>query len=844
VTDPYRDREGAVTGTRPGDRSLTVAVRNVFRHRRTRRALAIALAILVATPLALIATAALTPLPPELDAPAEASVRVVDRAGRLLREVRAGDGKRARVLSLDEIGPLVPRAVIAAEDRRFHDHHGVDVLAIGRAVVQNAWHRRVVSGASTLTMQLARTLRPRPRTLAGKWREAALALRIEWSLPKRRILEAYLNHVDFGPNLRGVGAASHAYFDKPPAALSLAEAALLAGLPRGPSLYALTRRPALAEKRRDRVLARMEEAGLATRDEAAAARREPVLAQKELAAFGAPHLVAGLLSGAFSDVQPGLGAALAGEGLRGLETTIEGPLQRAAEAAALAVLSPLAGRHVTAGAVVVVENRTGDVLAYVGSPDFFDAARLGQNDGARALRQPGSALKPFLYALAMERLGFTAATVLPDVELHVPLARGEDYAPRDYDDKFRGPVRLREALGNSLNVPAVWTGEQVGAGALLTRLHELGFDGLVESPAWYGPALALGDGEVTLLELARAYATLARRGVDRPLRLVRAVERAGGKSEPLPPGDERRVMPEAFADVVTDILRDPRARRASFDEGEALRFPFEVAAKTGTSKAFRDNWCVGYTAEVTVAAWVGNFDGSAMDQVSGITGAGPLFHAVMDAATARRPPGRLPIDPREGAAGFERVAICPLSGGAPGHACGGRVFEWLPAEAARALTPCEMHEEVRLDRRNGLRAGPGCASGEVETRVFERYEHAYAAWAAGASRPVAPEAYSPLCPADDRAAEAAGGSGVEITYPHDGAHFVMDPERPRELQAVEVLVAAPPGVREVTLRVDGGAATRLKSPFSTSWRLEPGEHTLVAEVPGREGAATVRVVVR
>ena len=217
---------------------------------RRRRWLAALAALIVGPIAALLITAAFTSLPEELRAPAEASVRVTDREGRLLREVRAGDGKRARPLAPEEIGPLLEHAILAAEDRRFHGHRGVDPFALVRAAAQDVRHLRVVSGGSTLTMQLARTLRPRPRSLAGKWREAALAIRIEWSLDKRCILAEYLNRVDFGPNLRGIGAASQAYFDKPPAALSLAEAALLAGLPRGPSLYALGKRPDLARRRR------------------------------------------------------------------------------------------------------------------------------------------------------------------------------------------------------------------------------------------------------------------------------------------------------------------------------------------------------------------------------------------------------------------------------------------------------------------------------------------------------------------------------------------------------------------------------------------------------------------
>ena len=260
------------------------------------------------------------------------------------------------------------------------------------------------------------------------------------------------------------------------------------------------------------------------------------------------------------------------------------------------------------------------------SPSFTDAANQGENDGVLAKRQPGSALKPFVYELALEKLGFTAATVLPDVDQHWQ-HDGVDYHPQNYDGRYHGPVRLREALANSYNVPAVYTAALLGPGLLLERLRALGFASLDRDASYYGPALALGDGEVRLLELANAYATLARGGTWLP---VRAVVR--------PPSDAGRVVvaPRELG-VITDILADPHARLASFGENSALDLPFPVAVKTGTSKGFRDNWTVGYTSEVTVAVWVGNFDGSPMLGVSGVTGAGPLFREVMLAAHRRHP---------------------------------------------------------------------------------------------------------------------------------------------------------------------------------------------------------------
>ena len=815
--------------------------------RRARALVGGALLLPVAAVVALVLAAAFTALPEELRrSPGEGSVVVVDRDGHLLREVRSSDGVRSRWVRRGEVSPRLLEAVVAAEDSRFRSHPGVDALAVVRAAVGAVVHGHLVSGASTITMQFARLVRPHPRNLWGKLGEMALALRIEWSLSKDEILEQYINRASFGPNLRGVDAASEAYFDKSPASVSLAEAALLAGLPRGPSLYEVTRHADRAKRRRDRVLGRMRAQGFVTGDEAARATAEPVVVQKTAPAFRAPHLVAGLVSGTLAQVQGGLYAALLAHPAERIETTIDADLQRVAEAQTMATVGALAAKGVTAASVVVLDNATGDVLAYVGSPDFWDEQHGGQNDGARASRQPGSTLKPFLYELAMERLGFDPSTILPDVELHLPTGTGTDYAPRDYDGRLRGPVRLRHALGSSLNVPAVWTADQVGEGALLDRLHDLGF-ALPQTAETYGPALALGDGEVTLLELARAYATLARGGIDEPVRFVSRVVSSGGGSVELAPATQRRVMPEAFASLVVDILKDRDARTEAFGERSVLDFPFEVAAKTGTSKGFRDNWTAGFTPSVTVAVWVGNFDGTPMADVSGITGAGPLFHAVMEAAMESRPRERLPLSVADaGREGLERVEVCALSGALAGSHCPHRLIEWRPVGGDRS--GCAMHVRVDVDRRNGLRAGPGCGGGpEVEERDFERLPSEYLDWARATERPLEPTEWSPFCPGD-ALEPVAGGASVRIVYPLAGAHFIIDPDRPRDAQRLDVQVVGPPSAHGPTLLVDGKPVTQLTQPRALaagppSWKLDPGEHEIVALVGGVR-SPPVRVTVR
>lgn len=810
---------------------------------------------LVAVPLLLVGILALfTPLPEELREPAAPSLRVHARNGKLLREVRADDGARARPLPLASFPPNVRNAVLAAEDRRFYAHLGVDVGAVCRAALSNVAHRRVVSGASTITMQLARTVRPHRRSLWGKVTETALALRIEASLSKDRILEEYLNRVIYGPNLRGYAAASEAYLGTAPESLSLAGAALIAGLPRGPSLYAVTKRPDLAKRRRDRVLARMAEAGMIDEGAKERAIAEPIVANVDKPAFGAPHFTRALVSGKIASVQPALADAMRDKSaLSEVHTTIDPELQRTAETAVTATLATLAPKHVTAASVVVLENATGDVLAWVGSPDFYSTAALGQNDGVLALRQPGSSLKPFVYAEAMSRLGYTGATLLPDVEIHIPLPGGGDYVPHDYDGKERGPVRLRDALGNSLNIPAVYTIQQLGTATVLARLHAFGFASLVEDAEHYGPALALGDGEVTLLELAAAYATLARGGVKKPVRVATRLVRGDVATELEAPAAEGRVLDERIAAMVTDILSDKSARMSAFGDQNVLELEVPVAAKTGTSKGYRDNVAVGYTREVTVAVWVGNFDGSPMRDVSGITGAGPIFREVMEAAARSRPaPARarsLSIGDDAARLGLARTSICALSGEIPTSACPHRIYEWLPEGDADHAPPCAIHRRVRLDVRNGLRAGPGCTREVTTERVFERWRQPYTEWARRTNRALAPEASSTACPTDDDAAELDGAPGDDsgapsvrdplaprIIHPFDGARFVIDPERPADLQLLEIRVE--PEGTTVEVRVDDTLLSKTRT-----WPLAPGTHTITAR-SGSHVSSPIRITVR
>ncbi len=765
---------------------------------------------LLAVPLVTLGAVAVQPLPEALrqskDLP---SVRVLDRRGQLLGVVRAEDGALCTPVELSRVATSLPLALKAAEDARFDYHPGIDPLAQLRALGQWVRHRRIVSGASTLTQQLARTLVPRPRTLFGKWREMVVALRIEASLCKSQILEEYLNRVDFGPNLRGAGAASHAYFAKDPGRLSLAEAATLAAMPRGPSAYDPRRRPQRLRQRRDQILDRLGRLGWVTPEQAQRARAEPLRLQGTLGLAHPHHFLRALLNGRLDRTldhrRP----------VRELTTTLDASLQREVEQLASEAARRVAAFDATALSVVVLDNRLGEILAYVGAPDFFDQEHLGQNDGCLALRQPGSALKPFVYAAGMETRGYSPITPFFDVRTRFDTPTGP-FVPDNYDGRFHGPVRLREALGSSLNVPAVRAISEIGVDRVLRGLREFGLVSLKRPAAEYGVGLALGDGEVRLLELAEAYLTLANEGVHSDPRAILSATTAEGQRIEPTPKMSRRIVSESTAAMLTDILSDDAARGLGFGRHGVLELPFATAAKTGTSSNHRDNWAVGYTQEVTVAVWVGNFDGRPMRPgTSGIAGAAPLFAAVLQAAMQGRTP-----EPLVRAGLLVPVTVCARSGALPGPGCEERVQEHVPAARTPHAT-CPFHALLPIDPQNGLLAGKDCK--DAELRRFETYPSELLDWAHAAHRPLPPTGLSPRCP---RGVEASSvpDSRVEFTEPHANSQFLLDEARDPSVQRLRFAVRVGANVAWVRYQVGSEISPPVPAPYHWYWSLRRGRH--------------------
>jgi penicillin-binding protein 1C len=580
--------------------------------RRTAGAIGASLPLFLAGWLAL----PFVPLPPALLAGQPAEWEFVDRTGQPLRAFTPDKSAFRHPVEYGEVPHDLVDATLAAEDRRFFQHPGVDWRATLRAAWQWALHRRVISGGSTITQQLIKLAQPRPRTLRAKIIEAAQALRLEQVWDKQKILAAYLNRLDYGNFNRGCAAAAGFYFAKPLRDLSPAECALLAALPQAPSRLNPHAHFDRARKRQRWILGQMRQAGWLTDEQARRAVAEPLRLAAPRRVFEAPHFVDLLL------------AARQGETGRGLfpsstllRTTLDLDLNRFSEEVLRRHLSQLRPERVSNGAVVVLDNHTGGVLALVGSENYF-APASGQVNGAWASRSTGSALKPFTYLLAFER-GATPATVVADVPTDFATATGL-FTPVNYDRHCYGPARYRVALANSLNISAVKTLASIGGPEPLRRLlQKCGLTTLGHPAEEFGLGLTIGNAEARLLELANAYACLARLGIYKPYYLVLvAAERS--LSAPL------RIADPSAAFLIADILSDNDARLSAFGAESPLRFDFPVACKTGTSSDFRDNWAFGYTPEFTVGVWVGNFDGSPMRRISGVTGAAPILHELFE----------------------------------------------------------------------------------------------------------------------------------------------------------------------------------------------------------------------
>lgn len=735
------------------------------------------------------------PLPEGLLKPQNVSPTFLAADGTPLRQLLTQDGQRVGApVPFEQIPPALLHATLAAEDKRFFRHSGVDLLAISRSARDNFRHGQVVSGASTITQQLIKISaeRRKPRTLLTKITEALQARRLEMTWTKEQILPEYLHRVSYGNLLTGCGGAAQGYFNKPLRDLTPAECAFLASLPQAPSRLNPFKNLKALRKRQQHVLKKMHEAGWLTGEAYELAITEPLKLQRGTGGFSAPHAVELLL-------QQQTTVATTGKLPDTFQTTIAPELQRRVEAILQHRLSLLEGKHVTQAAAVVLENATGRVLALAGSRDFF-GPDSGQINGAWAPHSPGSALKPFTYLLALER-GFTPASIIPDLPVEYTTPTGL-YRPENYDRKLNGPVTLRTALGSSLNIPAVKVLQQLGGETLLLEtLQNAGITTLDQAADHYGLGLTIGNAPVRLLELANAYATIARLGKTRPWTLLQPAAPASSGAESAP------LFQPSCCFLIADILSDNQARVLTFGPHSVIRMPFPCAVKTGTSTNYRDNWTMGFTPEFTVGVWVGNFDNTPMNQVSGVTGAGPVFREIFNHLHDTRgtswytPPAdlvRAKVDPRNG----RRVtAQSPLVGMS-------REEYFLPG----TLPPPALAADYQTET--------GRAYLPLEYSAWlARSDH----WLTGmvALRPAEPLMTPP-----------------RITTPLDGTVFYLDPDLRDQGQRL-MLEASPEGLQWTSPTLE--IALDQDQPYA---RLIVGHHELVARQQDSGDLARVRIEVR
>jgi penicillin-binding protein 1C len=579
--------------------------------RRVTRLATVAAAVLLVALTAFVALAiSLGPLP--LAEAKAVSTTIVDRNGKLLRAYAMTDGRwRLPVDARKDVDPTYLKLLLAYEDQRFRDHHGVDQRALMRAAFQLATRGHIVSGGSTITMQLARLIEPRQRrSLHFKLRQIVRALEIERAMNKDEILDLYLALAPYGGNLEGIRAASIAYFGKEPKRLSLAEAALLVALPQSPETRRLDRYPEAAKQGRDRVLDRMVAEQVISKEDADQAKAQAVPRFRKPLPILAPHAA------------DQAAAAIKDQSL--IKLTLDASLQK--------VLEPLAhdravalGPNVSVG-IIVIDNASGDVLAHVGSADYFDERRAGQVDMTRAVRSPGSTLKPFIYGLAFED-GF----VHPESLIEDRPVRFGCYAPENFDMTYQGTVPVRKALQLSLNVPAIVLLDRVGASRLSSRLKQAGANLILPKDEAPGLAMGLGGVGVTLQDLAMLYAGLPRLGTTRPLREIMATDDSRDDArEPL------RLMDQAAAWQVGNVLLGtPPPENAVRNR---------IAFKTGTSYGYRDAWSVGFDGRITIGVWVGRPDGAPVPGLIGRVAAAPILFDAF--ARSGKLPAALPKAPK------------------------------------------------------------------------------------------------------------------------------------------------------------------------------------------------------
>ncbi|HLF72852.1 MAG TPA: penicillin-binding protein 1C [Anaerolineales bacterium] len=757
------------------------------------------------------------------------SVRITDRNGRLLYEILPEVGGRNTVLSFENIPECLKDATIAVEDKNFYSNPGVDLTGIVRALWINIKGGETLAGGSTITQQVARNLllsqdERTERTLRRKLREAALAWQMTRKLSKDEILALYLNQIYYGGLAYGVEAASQTYFGKPAGELLLPECALIAGLPQAPGAYDPFTNPDLSRERQRVVLGLMEKAGYITDAEYLAAQATPLSYNPVPYPIEAPHFIwivkdqiDKLTSSGILDPRQSLV----------VHTTLDLDTQRFAEETLKRRIDEFrnedfaVSRNVNNAALVVIDPRNGEILALVGSADYFDESIDGALDMATSPRQTGSAFKPIIYALALDPARpnpWTAATSILDASTTFITHDGAPYTPVNYDRDVHGFVSVREALGSSLNIPAVKTLNEVGIENAIHLARRLGITSLGE-PRQYDLSLALGGGEISLLELSTAYAALANNGFFTGNYSILDIHDADrnllythDKAPPLQIFDPR------VAWLISDILSDDAARATGFGLNSTLKLDRSAAVKTGTTTNFHDNWTIGYTPDLLVGVWVGNSGYEAMHNVTGLTAAAPIWHEVMRGLLQGRPD-----HPFERPDGLTQVEVCDLSGLLPTSACPHTRMEWFIAGTEPKQADA-LYQQIWIDTLTNSLANDSTPIERRKSITVLNLPVEAQAWAREQGLPLLPD-YSQI--AENVSQQE---NQLVLLSPRPNTTYRIDPNFDLSSQQLQIEVAVGGGISQVTIWVDGNLLTTLSSPpYQAWWTLSAGEHRFWAE---------------
>ena len=743
-----------------------------------------------------------------------------DRHGNFLAEVSSDEARGHGYWPIDQLPPRVVAATLAIEDRRFWSHPGVDPLAIGRALWQNLHSDGIVSGASTLAMQLVRIQQPAERSYFNKLLEAATALNLTWRYGREGVLRHYLQRVPYGNNIHGIRYAARRYLDKPVEDLSWAEIAFLSAIPQSPSRmnpYNLSGRQRAIE-RGQRILTLLQNAGVVTVAEYQLATQQIEtieIPNRNWRAASALHAIVKL-----SEIvrQPAQQARYVHAPL--ITTTLDLDLQQRLTTLTDHKLQQWRTLGASNAAVIVLDLNDGGVLSWVGSGNYFDERYSGAIDYARIKRSSGSTLKPFIYALGLEQGDISAATVLDDLPISAPMLRNADM-------RYLGPLLPRQALANSRNIPVAQLEEMIGLESTYSYLGALGLHQHELPARYYGLGLGLGALPVTLEELVYAYTALANDGQTLPLRWFTAS----------PPERGEQLLSSATARQITLFLADPAARLPSFPRVGTSEFPFPVAVKTGTSQGYRDAWVVNYSNRYLVAIWTGDADQQPMNQLGGAGSAAELAQEIMLLLHRNERHGQhdvsFPPPP-----GYVKINLCASSGQRASPQCERNYEEWLKPAQLPHESDQTLQQRV-VDNRSGQLADDLTPLAYRQIRTVIDLPPRYAAWATqqGLHTLAMPQKteFNPLVLQRD------SDTRIELTIltPKEGSRYLRNPETPSAQTTIELNTQVTPTVPQVVWYLNNHPYQTVDYPYTTRLALTPGVHTIYAQVPFTEERSEV-----